>query len=199
MSKVKSFYVNSLSFLAMLVVVTACSNQPTQTKSISSPAEEEAFLVMIEVIKSPRCMNCHTVTDFPRQNDDRTQHQFNVRRGADDQGVPGMKCSSCHQETNNDVAGLPGAPHWGLAPLSMAWEKMSDREICLQLKDRSRNGNKSLADIEVHMTEDALVQWAWQPGLHPGGKPRSLPPFEVEAFHAAVTNWVEYGGPCPAE
>src|SRR5580698_1870173 len=40
-----------------------------------------AFEAMIPVLHHPRCMNCHSTGDFPRQGDDSHQHTMNVRRG----------------------------------------------------------------------------------------------------------------------
>ncbi len=66
-----------------------------------------AFETVIEVIKHPRCMNCHTVTDYPRQGDERRRHLFNVARGPDDHGAPGLQCTACHLETNTTSPAYP--------------------------------------------------------------------------------------------
>ncbi len=187
--------------LAIAAIGTAGQRAQAQhTSVVSEPASTApTFAPIAATIRHPRCMNCHTSTDFPRQNDERRRHLLGVVRGTDDHGTAGLPCSSCHGERNNDVGGVPGAPHWGLAPLSMAWEYMTDVEICQQLKDRSRNGDKSLAELHRHMTEDPLVLWAWEPGLHPGGEPRSLPPYGLEEFHAAMMRWVDAEAPCTTE
>ena len=53
--------------------------------------------------------------------------------------------------TINDVADRsPGNPRWGLAPIEMAWQGKTVREICQQLKDPSRNGGRDLALIHAH-------------------------------------------------
>ncbi|MGH8606875.1 MAG: hypothetical protein ACREX9_05505 [Gammaproteobacteria bacterium] len=44
----------------------------------------------------------------------------------------------------------PGTPNWHLAPLSMAWENLSQGELC-RAHSTSRNGNKDLKAID-HMT-----------------------------------------------
>src|SRR2546427_11946854 len=85
----------------------------------------ELFVSIIPVLKHPRCLNCHSTGDFPRQGDDARIHIQNVRRGPDGKGKFGQKCIACHQEHN--VAGLnmpPGAPNWHLPPASMPmiWE-----------------------------------------------------------------------------
>lgn len=156
----------------------------------SPPAPTSAWLEVASVLKHPRCMNCHPVGNFPRQGDDRHRHQQLVMRGAHDEGVATLQCSSCHQEANSFDGKVPGAPHWKLAPLSMAWEHLNDQQLCLALKDQAKNGGRDLLALSKHMTEDALVQWAWLPGA------RAAPPLSQSAFHAAVRRWVQAGGPC---
>jgi len=72
------------------------------------------------VLTSPRCLNCHTATEFPRQGDDRHRHLHGVLRGRDGRGVPGQTCAACHPSTNQSMSGVPGGPSWHLAPRSMA-------------------------------------------------------------------------------
>lgn len=167
----------------------------------AAPASAEpglaAFDTILEVVRHPRCMNCHTLTAWPRQGDLRQRHILDVLRGPDDQGPPGMACSTCHGESNDDLGGVPGAPHWGLAPLSMGWEHMSGAEICSQLLDPARNGGKTVAELHEHMTEDPLVVWGWEPGLHPGGAAREPVPIDLVGWRAVMTTWVEAGAPCP--
>ena len=66
------------------------------------------------VMTQPRCINCHTATTYPQQGDDRQRHFANVIRGPQGKGVAGLNCASCHQETNADSTGVPGATQ--LAP-----------------------------------------------------------------------------------
>src|SRR5271169_7257848 len=75
------------------------------------------FTAFVSVLRNPRCMNCHSQGDYPRQGDDGHRHSMNVRRGPDGHGVTAEKCSTCHQDHN--LAGVhlpPGAPNWGLPP-----------------------------------------------------------------------------------
>ncbi len=74
---------------------------------------------------------------------------------------------------------------------------MTDGQICHQLIDLDRNGGRNREDVIAHMTGDALVQWAWAPGVHPGGEPRAAPGVTQEEFHAATRTWIEAGAPCP--
>lgn len=168
-----------------------------QNATTAESNELGLFAPIAATIRSPRCMNCHTTTEFPRQNDDRRPHRLGVIRGPDNHGSPGMQCSACHNDTNNDVAGVPGAPHWGLAPLSMAWEYMTAPELCAQLKDPARNGGKTLTELHEHMVGDPLVLWAWAPGKHPDGTERSLPPVTLSDWKIAMRVWIDAGGPCP--
>jgi hypothetical protein len=156
-----------------------------------------AFKEMLVVIRNPRCMNCHSTGDFPRQGDDGHPHTMNVRRGPDGKGVTAEKCSTCHQDHNLDEPHLPpGAPNWHLPPpdMPMIWQGLTDRAICEQLKDPARNGHRSIDQIVVHFTTDKLVAWGWSPG--PGRNPV---PVSREEFAAKVKEWASKGAACPAE
>jgi hypothetical protein len=155
----------------------------------------EAFLSIIPVLKHPRCLNCHSTGDYPRQGDDGHTHAMNVRRGSDGHGKYGQKCSTCHQEYN--VAGLnmpPGAPNWHLPPpdMPMIWEGRTPGQICRQIKDPKQNGGKTIAQIVEHMTSDKLVLWGWEPG-----EGRTLPPMGHDEFSRKVVEWSRYGAACP--
>jgi len=65
----------------------------TENQSAGLAAWEKVYSVMI----SPRCLNCHTATNYPQQGDDRHRHVANVVRGPADIGVAGLNCQSCHQ------------------------------------------------------------------------------------------------------
>jgi hypothetical protein len=51
----------------------------TAGAAIAAETDAAASLVSFErmatVLTSPRCLNCHTLTSFPRQGDDRHQHR----------------------------------------------------------------------------------------------------------------------------
>jgi hypothetical protein len=145
-----------------------------------------------EVLRHPRCMNCHPSGDVPRQTDDRHPHRMLVMRGVDDRGTAAMRCTTCHQSVNTADGRVPGAPHWHLAPRSMGWEGLSDGELCRSIKDSARNGGRSLPALVQHMTADALVQWAWNPGA------RTAPPLSQFDFHEAVKRWAVTGAACPS-
>jgi hypothetical protein len=146
-----------------------------------------------KVLTHPRCVNCHPAGDRPLQGEAMQLHQPLVVRGADGHGAPGMRCDTCHGAANFDPGRVPGAPMWHLAPLEMAWQGKSLGEICEQVKDRARNGGKSMADLVHHMADDPLVGWAWSP--HPGRAPA---PGTQAQFGALIKAWSETGAACPS-
>ncbi len=145
-----------------------------------------------KVIQSPRCMNCHPVGDRPTQGDDRHPHQPPVVRGADNRGVTAMRCTTCHQAANFEASGVPGHPDWHLAPQSMAWQDKTLPQICEQIKDKRRNGGKTLAQIHEHMAHDGLVGWGWQPG----GDRVPAAGSQVR-FGELIQAWIATGAACP--
>jgi hypothetical protein len=146
-----------------------------------------------KVLLHPRCVNCHPATDRPLQGNDRRPHEPRVRRGSGGHGVPAMRCATCHTSANFDAAGVPGNPHWTLAPASMAWEGRSLGQICEQIKDPARNGNRKLPAVVEHMAKDSLVGWAWAPG-----EGREPAPGTQAELGALVAAWVKSGATCPA-
>lgn len=152
------------------------------------------FLEASRVLTHPRCVNCHPDGDVPHQGMELALHDPPVQRGHEDRGVVGMECAGCHQDRNQALTRVPGAPSWQLAPIEMAWVGKSATSICQQLKDRSRNGGKSLAQIVAHSSHDQLVGWGWAPGS--GREPA---PGTQEQFGAIVAAWVETGAECPED
>lgn len=165
------------------------SNKAGNTSA--DPSGAANFAKVAEVLRHPRCMNCHTTTEFPRQTDERKPHAMGVLRGSDNAGVIGMRCSTCHADENVDD--VPGAPHWALAPLAMGWEGLSDAELAAAIKDPVKNGKRSLEDLYRHMAEDPLVAWAWKPGGS-----RQPPAISHEEFARLVRVWIDAGAPIPS-
>jgi hypothetical protein len=150
------------------------------------------FLEASRVLMHARCVNCHPNGDIPRQGMNMVLHNPPVLRGPENHGVVGMECTSCHQDRNQELTFVPGAPHWALAPIEMAWVGKTAHDICEQMKDPKRNGGKSLAQIVEHNTHDQLVGWGWKPG-----NGREPVPGTQEQFGAIVAAWVETGAECP--
>jgi hypothetical protein len=178
---------------------TAQKEAPVQgTREAGLAAWQQAY----SVLTHPRCINCHTATNYPQQGDDRHRHLFNVVRGPGGKGIPALNCATCHQGTNADSTGVPGGQNWHLAPLSMKWQNVNDQilssaEVCQSLIDRSKNDNLDGPAILRHHQQEPLVLWAFQPGRHRDGTARSLPPLTHEEFVAATRTWIEAGMPCP--
>jgi hypothetical protein len=148
------------------------------------------FAEIGKVIQHPRCVNCHPRTDRPLQGEAGALHQPLVVRGAGGMGAAGMVCITCHNADN--FRNVPGHPRWHLAPAEMAWEGKSLTAICEQIKDRERNGGKTLAELGAHMANDTLVAYGWSPPAHLEPAPGNQQQFG-QLFHA----WLEAGAHCP--
>jgi hypothetical protein len=196
MTSIRAGILVSLAIPA-LALLTVSSDNPTTAQGL------QAWEQVYSVLTHPRCINCHTATDYPQQGDDRHRHVANVVRGPEGKGVPGLNCAGCNQETNADSTGVPGGHNWHLAPLSMRWQDLNDRPlssaaVCRAVTDRSLNHNLDGPGLLKHHEEEALVKWAWSPGRRPDGAMRTLPPLTHAEFVAATRRWVEAGTPCPA-
>ncbi|MBI4774524.1 MAG: hypothetical protein HY788_10150 [Deltaproteobacteria bacterium] len=155
------------------------------------------FAGFVSVLRDPRCLNCHSDGDFPRQGDDGHQHTMNIRRGPDGEGVTAQKCGACHQEHNLAGAHMPpGAPHWRLpAPeMPMIWQGLTDARICRSIKDPEENGDRTVEQIVDHLANDRLVLWGWNPG-----EGRDPVPMPHDEFVSKVKQWRDAGAPCPAD
>jgi hypothetical protein len=191
-----------LAVAAILAIpLQALSDSSAQTlagvdsfSTISDPAERSAavFTEAAKVFTHPRCMNCHPAGDRPRQGDLRRPHQPPVFRGEDGFGLPALRCPVCHQQANVDAGRVPGDPVWHLAPAEMGWESKTVGQICAQIKDPGRNGNRSLEEIVHHVGTDHLVGWAWAPGA--GRQPAPGTQAQVGAL---LDEWVKSGAVCP--
>jgi hypothetical protein len=181
---------------------TASNTQPANGERVAEKATRDdavavsAFKSLVPVLRHPRCMNCHSGGDFPRQGDDRHRHTMNVRRGLNGEGVPGLKCSTCHQDHN--LAGEhmpPGAPDWHLpsAREPMIWDGLSDQQLCELFKNPTQNGHRSVEEIVQHMSTP-LVLWGWHPG-----EGRTPVPVTESGFLAKVREWASSGAACPGE
>jgi hypothetical protein len=167
---------------------------PEDFGEIQNPTERSRALFeeASRVIMSPRCVNCHPSDDSPRQREANEMHDPPVTRGPHDQGVPGTQCTTCHQDENVELARVPGAPKWQLAPIEMAWLGKSLPDICEQMKDPNRNGHRSYAQLVDHAAHDKIVAWGWKPGAD-----RTPAPGSQDRFGALIAAWVQTGAACP--
>jgi hypothetical protein len=188
----------AMSMLAGYAASQTTSNTlapPENFAEITDPAARSAamFTELGKVLTHPRCVNCHPAGDRPRQADEGRPHQPPVWRGDDGHGLASMRCPICHQNANFEPGRVPGHPEWHLAPRSMAWEGKTLREICEQIKDPARNGNRKVEELIHHIGEDTLVGWAWAPGYG-----RTPAPGTQKIAGALVEAWVKTGAVCPA-
>ena len=198
------FIIGTVVFILLGSMSMPCwisaAETPAETMTVvAAPGTGDGvlFTALVSVLRHPRCMNCHSRGDFPRQGDDGHPHTMNVQRGPDGRGVTAQKCSTCHQEHN--LAGPhmpPGAPNWSLPPADtpMIWQGLTDAQICRSIKDPRENGNRSIDQLIEHLTEDELVLWAWNPG-----EGRTPIPMAHAEFVAKVKQWQAAGAPCPTD
>lgn len=180
-------------------VPTAPTNELLPPEAFDVVRDDDArsralFLEATKVMFHPRCKNCHPAGDVPVQGDLGHAHDPPVVRGEHDHGVPGLTCDSCHQDHNLELARVPGAPKWHLAPREMSWVDKTPHTLCEQLKDPARNGHRSLAEIIDHSAHDELVAWGWKPGHD-----RVPAPGTQERFGALLAAWERTGAKCPEE
>lgn len=145
------------------------------------------------ILQHPRCLNCHQVLS-PLQGNVPREHVPRVERGKDNHGIAVLKCANCHGTANDPTSRVPGVGggHWHLAPLSMNWQGLSLGDLCRQLKDPKRNGNRDGKALIKHMTEDPLVLWGWAPG-----EGRDPIPTRHSDFVNLVKVWVDSDQVCP--
>lgn len=189
---------------ALVLVAASAAATITVGLAIAQTAPSDQALAAFEVVRSvlqhPRCQNCHIPGDAPLQYDAGVRHAQYVMRGTTGHGATAMECSTCHRDSNlpesyGDRA-PPGAVNWHLPPpeTKMVFIGLSARELCQSIKDRRTTGGKDLAAMLVHMRDDKLVGWGWNPGGN-----RTRPPVSREATVAAFKTWMDAGAPCPAQ
>jgi hypothetical protein len=168
---------------------------PVETAKRDSIESVKTFLQVYEVLKSPRCMNCHPSGNVPLQGDDSHLHTMLPQRGKDGKGVYAMKCANCHQPAN--TPGLhtpPGNPNWHLPPadMKMVFQGRTPHQLAKQLLDPQQNGHKNMDQLLEHAS-DGLVTAAWNPG-----EGRTLPPMTYPEFKKAWETWLKKGAFAPA-
>lgn len=201
MAQLKQRYIFPALLLVGGLLLAASPTGPLDASAPAGPyapiAGADSYDKVMSVLTHPRCVNCHPSDHLPKQGLEGRPHHFGVARGAAGHGFEATNCNTCHQNENNDYSGVPGAPHWGLAPASMGWQGLSKAEVAEALLDRSRNGGRSREELIRHLTEDPLVLWAWAPGVDVSGQEREQPPVEKAAYIQAVKDWFAAGTPIP--
>ena len=162
-----------------------------------------AFGRIYEVASHPRCSNCHVGADnlpmWSGPSYGRTRpHGMNVNAGESRIGEETLPCSACHayRDTLNDIphAAPQVAMNWMLAPVEAEWFGRSALEICEQLRDPERNGDRDMLALAAHLDHDLILHWAWNPG---GG--REPAPYSLQEHVDDILIWGVAGMPCPED
>ena len=151
----------------------------------------------------PRCVNCHADSRpmWSGPSYDATRpHDMNVQSGESRSGAETLPCSTCHAALpaqNPEANRLPHtAPRiagaWPMAPREAAWLGRSSVEICEQLKDPARNGNRTIAEVAAHIGHALVLRWAWAPN-----GTREPTPHSVAETQDALLKWGAAGTPYP--
>lgn len=181
--------------------------------SVTTEQGLEAFQRIYEVASHPRCANCHVGEDnIPRWSgssyapfppgQDWKYHGMNINAGDSRIGAETLPCSTCHQTTPDLEADPHAPPHfgidWQLAPVEFEWFGKSPVEICEQLKDPKRNGDRDWRGLVDHLVDDAghrgPVLWGWNPSGD-----REAAPYSLQQHVDDMAIWGVAGQPCPAE
>lgn len=177
--------------------------EPPAEGSVTREEGLAAWNRIFEVASHPRCSNCHVGEDNipmwsgPSYGEARP-HGMNINAGESRIGLEYVTCATCHFER----AGLNDVPHaapqvampWQLAPVEAEWFGKSSDEICNQLRDPDRNGNRTFLDLAAHLDHDLILHWAWNPG---GG--REPAPYSLQEHVNDVLAWGVAGMPCASD
>ena len=173
-------------------------NEP-EAGSVSTQQGLDSWSRVYEVASHPRCANCHVGNSpYPMWSGPsftKTQrHGMNINAGASRMGVEYIMCSTCHTGSNSEADhGAPGVKDaWRLAPVEADWFGKSSVEICQQLRDPKRNGNRTYQEIASHLGHDVILHWAW----NPGGE-REPAPYSLQEHMDDIMLWGVAGMPCP--
>ncbi len=197
----------TVSIAAAEAPESALTYEEPRKGSVSRAQGLEAWARIFEVTSHPRCANCHIgererpMWSGPSYGEPRP-HGMNVYAGASRIGSEtGLLCGTCHVNstaTERDNATPHAAPHvagaWRLAPVEADWYGKGSQEICEQLRDRERNGNRTYRQVAEHLGHDRILHWGWNPGGNREPAPRTL-----QDHINDVLRWGVAGMPCPED
>lgn len=106
--------------------------------------------------------------------------------------VDGASPTACRLAVTAENSVNPGNSDSGVAK--------NGHQLCVDLKDKSKNGNRDFAQLLDFIETDPFIMWAWDPGTRAKGKARTTPPLAThDQFLSTVKQWIADGAPCPAE
>jgi hypothetical protein len=174
---------------------------PPAEGSVSIEQGLVAWARIYEVASHPRCSNCHVgdsnrpMWSGPSYGKSRP-HGMNINAGESRIGAEYIPCATCH--VTNKTGGNAGAhmapqvgAAWQLPPVEFEWNGKTSTEVCNQLRDPDRNGDRTFMDIAGHLDHDVILHWAWAPG---GG--REPAPYSLQEHVNDVLEWGVAGMPC---
>ena len=178
---------------------------PPEPGSVSVKDGLAAWARVYEVVSHPRCANCHTGSDHRPmwsgpEYDNAGPHGMNIIAGESRMGIETLPCATCHVTAST----LDSAPHaapnamidWRLAPVEMEWFGLTSAQVCAQMSDPERNGDRDWIALARHLQEDAahggFVAWGFQPGGD-----RQPAPHGLQSHIDDVLKWGAAGQPCP--
>ena len=190
-----------------LAAVPALAEVDISPPAVATEAEGlEAWARIYEVASHPRCSNCHTgASDRPMWSGPsygKTRvHGMNIRAGESRIGAEYIPCQTCHTTKSEDWDNANAMPHtaprvamfWQLAPVEADCFGRSSVQICEQLRDPARNGDRDMLALAEHLDHDLILHWAWNPG---GG--REPAPYSLQEHVNDILIWGVAGMPCPA-
>ena len=179
---------------------------PPAEGSVSRDDGLAAWSRIFEVASHPRCSNCHTgESDRPMWSGPsygKTRpHGMNIRAGESRIGVEFIPCATCHVNSEATDRGNPN-PHeaprvvgvWQLAPVEADWFGRSSQDICTQLRDPERNGDRDMLGLASHLDHDVILHWAWNPGGN-----REPAPYSLQEHVNDILAWGTAGFPCEGD
>ncbi|MEM7426368.1 MAG: hypothetical protein AAF441_09745 [Pseudomonadota bacterium] len=175
--------------------------------SVDEASGLDAWTRIHEVLRHPRCVNCHTGADnrpvwsgpsFGK----RRKHGMSINAGESRIGAEGLSCRTCHQTSRAPNTVPHAAPHagidWQLAPVEFQWIDKTSAEICRQLRNPDVNGGRDGAGLVEHILDDlevtGFITWSFDPG--PGREPA---PGGLQTHLEDMALWAAAGMPCPHE
>lgn len=178
--------------------------EPPAEGSVTTEKALEAWSRIFEVTSHPRCSNCHVgpsnipMWSGPNYGKARP-HGMNINAGESRIGAETVLCSTCHTTKSEDWQKANETPHaaprvamdWRLAPVEAEWFGKTSVEICNQLRDPERNGDRTYLEIAEHLDHDLILHWAWAPG---GG--REPAPYDLQSHLNDILIWGVGGQPC---
>ncbi len=178
--------------------------EPPEEGSVSREEGLAAWDRIFEVASHPRCSNCHVGDDnlpmWSGPSYGRTRaHGMNVNAGDSRIGMEYMLCSACHAYREDGANDMPhAAPQvaadWRLPPAEFAWFGKSSDEICEQLRDPERNGDRDYLALADHLDHDVILHWAWSPG-----GTRVPAPYSLQEHVNDILAWGVAGYPCASD